>query len=535
MRDLLWNTPEKLEKLLTVLVGWDSRTFTRGEENFPDKLKKELKKLTYFRENPENLYLYPADRNRSTLIALYKTDSTNETVVLMSHFDTVHTDDYGHLEPLALDPARLESALLRRKGELPEEVQCDLDSGDYLFGRGTMDMKAGIALHLSVLEQAVSEGWPINIVMVSVPDEEANSAGMRSAVKELASIQTKQKLRYRLFLNSEPSFTEDPSDTHQYIYSGSIGKVMPAALFYGKETHAGQPLKGLNANYMASFLTQKMEWNPHFSEIDGKENTPLPVCLEQKDLKSVYSTKTPHSAIALYNVFIFRHTAADIMALFEKTAQEAAEKCNESYSVMCSREGIMPEGKIRVIRYHDLYNYAEKKLGKEHILQLKQETIRDKAKDEREKAFEIAERLMEACPELTPATVLLLAPSYYPAVNSSDDPLVRDSVKLVKEVAASFGVSMKEIRYFNGICDLSYINYTGCRNECHTMEADSPGWGELYEVPFEYMRKLKAPVLNIGPAGKDAHQRTERLLKRSAFVHLPAIYEKLILTLCQKQ
>jgi arginine utilization protein RocB len=32
---------------------------------------------------------------------------------------------------------------------------------------------------------------------------------------------------------------------------------------------------------------------------------------------------------------------------------------------------------------------------------------------------------------------------------------------------------------------------------------------------------LQAPVLNIGPFGKDAHKLTERLHKESAFVHTP--------------
>ena len=57
----------------------------------------------------------------------------------------------------------------------------DLKSGDYLFGRGTMDMKMGLALHLHLLEIASSEKWPINLMLLTVPDEEVNSAGMRAA------------------------------------------------------------------------------------------------------------------------------------------------------------------------------------------------------------------------------------------------------------------------------------------------------------------------------------------------------------------
>src|SRR5699024_11558936 len=82
----------------------------------------------------------------------------------------------------------------------------------------------------------------------------------------LDGIKKKHSLDISLFLNSEPSFTQRPEDPNYYIYSGSIGKIMPSALFYGIETHAGEPLRGLNAYYMASFLNRQMEFTDTFSE-----------------------------------------------------------------------------------------------------------------------------------------------------------------------------------------------------------------------------------------------------------------------------
>ena len=64
-----------------------------------------------------------------------------------------------------------------------------------------------------------------------------------------------------------------------------LGKLCLLHLFYGKETHVGEPMKGMTANYIASFLTQRMEWNELFRETDLGETTPLPVSLQQKDLK----------------------------------------------------------------------------------------------------------------------------------------------------------------------------------------------------------------------------------------------------------
>ena len=68
---------------------------------------------------------------------------------------------------------------------------------------------------------------------------------MRAAVTKLLELKEKYNLIYKLFLNGEPVFTQEPGDGSFYVYSGSIGKIMPSALFYGKETHVGEPLSGI--------------------------------------------------------------------------------------------------------------------------------------------------------------------------------------------------------------------------------------------------------------------------------------------------
>src|SRR5699024_3800100 len=141
------------------------------------------------------------------------------------------------------------------------EDQRDIDSGNYLFGRGIMDMKMGLALHMRSLEKATIEAWTINLILVTVPDEEVNSAGMRTAVPSILQHKEQYQLDITLFLNIEPSFSKQPGDEQYYMYSGTIGKIMPSALFCGRETHAGEPLSGITGQYIASFLTQKMEWN----------------------------------------------------------------------------------------------------------------------------------------------------------------------------------------------------------------------------------------------------------------------------------
>ena len=117
------------------------------------------------------------------------------------------------------------------------------------------------------------------------------------------------------------------------------------------------------------------------------------------------------------------------MDLFEQVATEAITACNESYPIICEREQVKGVGEVKVLRYEQLLAYAIKKLGAEEVNRLKQEALSNDEWDDREKSLRIVDNLMIQCQELAPATVLLYAPPYYPAVNSSDDPLIIESIR----------------------------------------------------------------------------------------------------------
>ena len=50
-------------------------------------------------------------------------------------------------------------------------------------GRGTMDMKCGLALQMAMIEQACEERFDGNVLLLAVPDEEVNSVGMSCCSK----------------------------------------------------------------------------------------------------------------------------------------------------------------------------------------------------------------------------------------------------------------------------------------------------------------------------------------------------------------
>lgn len=530
-----WGTPEKLQELLIELVSWKSMTLTDGEVQFAYKLKEKMEMLPYFQEHPERLSLSEVNWGRENLTALYKHPEAAETIVLISHYDTVHTSEYGDLEPLACSPLELAEAFKKVQDELDPEAQADLQSGEYLFGRGTMDMKAGLALHMALIEKAAAEEWPINLLLVTVADEEVNSAGMRYGVSKLLDLEREFGLEYILFLNGEPVFAQYPGDMAHYIYTGSIGKIMPSALFYGKETHVGEPLSGITSSYISTYLTHRMEWNTSFRETVYGETTPLPVTLMQRDMKLEYSAQTPYRTSAMYNVFLMEKTAEEVFDQFEKVAIEAMEHCTRDYLAMCERENIEPLGEIRVLRFEELMKYAINKFGIDYVNAALYDTMMHPEWDVRDKSMRIVDILLINCQELTPATVLLYAPPYYPAVNSSEDELVKRCLQQVTANAEEkFGLKLQQIHYFNGISDLSYVNYTDQNGGWMTYEKNTPVYGDQYSIPFQAMKHLKAPVFNVGPFGKDAHKRTERLHIKNTFEEMPILLEEMILSIAVK-
>src|SRR5689334_6779915 len=126
---------------------------------------------------------------------------SRQTVILIGHYDTVGFDEYEALgDPagasVALRPGELRTRLLALDPEsLSATVRGDLDQerrdpGSWLFGRGALDMKAGLAAGIAVLEslhqdRAALEG---SVLFVACPDEENQSAGMVRAVQEIAAL-----------------------------------------------------------------------------------------------------------------------------------------------------------------------------------------------------------------------------------------------------------------------------------------------------------------------------------------------------------
>lgn len=514
-----WQTKEQLTDLLCNLVNIPSVTGSEAEKELPFYVVDQLRTLPYYQQHPDHVRANPTGDERHFVTALVKKEGVSDTIILVSHFDVVDVEDYGAWQTHSFDPKTLTPLFHEHQADMSADVQQDIRSGNWLFGRGTMDMKCGLTLHISMIEQACAGAFNGNILLLTVPDEEVNSVGMRAAVPALLAIAKEYGLTYKTVLNSEPMFTRFPGDQNKYVYTGSIGKVLPGFLCYGKETHVGEPFAGLNGNYMASQITCELELNTSFCEIVDGEAAPPPTNLIQKDLKKEYSVQIPHRAVTLFNLFLLEKRMEDVVEPLLAAARNVAERIKQTYANHSSQfaaynDPFTPRPlSINVMTYEELLTYATNTYGEDKLRRMQADTLASRGdKDDRDITIELVDQLSILCKELSPMIVLFFAPPYYPAVSSRNNPLIKRTVAEMESYAREqHQVSLVNQNYFGGISDLSYVGLQYPAASMRPLVANMPLWNKGYSIPLQELEEFDVPVLNFGPVGRDAHQWTERL------------------------
>jgi len=524
---MLRNTPEDIYALMLDLVKIGSFSATAGEKVCADRICEHLSRLSAFRKRPEDLKQVPLPGNphgSASVVALVRADPpTNRTVVLEGHFDVVDIEVYGPLKDVALDP----EACTRRMREmpLPEEAREDLESGNYLFGRGVMDMKFGLAMGMALLAEASENpgAFGVNLMLVAVPDEENNSAGMRAAVGALARAQ-EEGLDLLGCIMVEPSDPGYTGGNGRVISFGTVGKIMPFVLVMGKEAHGSEYFDGINANLAMAHLNLLLEGNPDLADVGGEENYPPMVCLKQKDLREAYSITLPERAVAYYSLITIQQTPESLLERVDAAAAEAlrrtAEHLDRSKAVFAERAKLPawpPTPTGRVIRFGDLLRKARAAYAGDLDSALEAFfSGLPGSMDEREKAIALVNEVLTISGEKGPLAVTGFMPPFYPhrtnfRASEKEKAFAAVGEAIVEEARTRFGEILHKNEHFGGISDLSYLGFQGNPAELDALCENLPGWGTLYDLPVEDLLKLDIPALNIGPSGKDAHKMTERI------------------------
>ncbi len=538
-------------KLTKDMVAVPSQNATSGERDIGDFIYQYIKKIPYFKKHPEQVMAVPLKNDplgRRNILALLigEKDDCKDTVILHGHTDTVGVEDFGSLKDCAFDCDRLAARLLEIQDQLPMEVREDLLSGDYLFGRGSSDMKSGDAVHMTVLARLCEQPQRLrgNVLVSFNPVEESLHTGFIEAVDVLLKLKEKYRLNYLFAINNDYICGMYPGDETRYVYTGSVGKLLPCFYIRGKETHVGQAFEGVDACRIGAELVRLMNLNCDMCDGYKGEFPAPPTVLQMRDLKPYYSVQTPISAFLYFNYMVHNKSVSEIFdglkALAQKAANHVLSEMDERYRRYCEMVGIAAaeqKASIHVMEYRDIYHLAQKHYSGDLdglILQIARISIKDCA-DKRETALKIVERLFELSQIKEPTIILFFATPHCPHNTLKDEvpeekALADDIAALIARFGAENGENYKLMHFFPSLTDSSYLKIDDDDASIQALKENFPVQELLYPVPYEKIRDLNIPGLNYGAFGKDAHKWTERVKMSYSFGKLPKLIIETIKT-----
>lgn len=543
-------TREGMLELTKALVRIRSVSHTKGENEAADAIYDMLSGEEYFQDHPDFLRFLSVENGglarRAVLAFVEAGVPSSRTVLLNGHFDVVDTDVCGDLADLAFDADSYTAAMSER--DMPEDAREDLASGNWLFGRGVMDMKAGIALYMTYLAHMARhrDELKVNLLFLAVPDEEGSSAGMRGSLSGLCAFVKEHGLDLVAALSGEPAFwtskTTAESRPHRILFTGTTGKIMPLFFCVGREAHVGYSFDGVNAAAIAARVVCLMDCCPELMDGTGEDTLTPPVCLKLKDLRDTYSVTLPERAVAYFNVLSVSRSPLDMLEVCRRIARQALEetldgirKAGRRFQTLAGRADTpVPAWEPRVFTVREL---MESLAGEDGVEKVKGRLCSYAASlpegmDEREKGLAVLDHLVSLVNLKGPAVVVGFLPPYYPQrLNLRATKKERRLRAVMEGVCADLEKSVGNVSLvecFSGIMDLSYMGFQGKPDELKTLADNMPGWGEVFSLAMDDLLSLDVPIASVGPSGKDAHKDTERLELDYSFNVAPKMLERVV-------
>ena len=466
------------------------------------------------------------------------------TVVLLGHFDTVETGDYGPLEAWARQPdelwARREMLAAFTPG-LAENLAAYPD--DVMMGRGTIDMKSGVAANIAIIRHLAARNrehpLPLSVVFLATPDEENESVGVLQAARFLLRLREERGLEYLGAINTDYTTARYTGDDHRYIYTGTVGKLLPSFLVVGRESHVGEPFSGVDANLLAAELIGDLSMNPSLCDHVRGQSTPPPVTLHAADLKTHYDVQLPFAAYFYLNVLTFDTTPERLLDLMRQRAKAALSRtliridtAEREWIVTQANNNWQPRATPRsgaVLTWRELRAGCVEKLGEDAVAAALDGAWRQLPTDvdSRERSMRLTHALWTLSGREGPAVVLYYSPPYYPHIAATPCPL-HEAVAQV--AAAHLDLNLRVEEFYPFISDMSYLRLDAT-DDLSALTANMPVWrpegasaraGD-YALPLAQVSALDMPIVNFGPYGAGAHQRGERLVMSYSFETLPRL------------
>ncbi|MEA5039196.1 MAG: M20/M25/M40 family metallo-hydrolase [Clostridiaceae bacterium] len=501
--------------------------------------------LPYFKEHPEYAKCFQTKNDFVERHSTYafvkgtKNGGSHRTVLMIGHIDTVGIDDYGAIKEYACDPDRLPEIL--KTVELPPEVLKDIDSGEYMFGRGALDMKAGVAGHMYLIAYFSQHPEELegNILAVAECDEEDNSKGILTAIDELVELRQSEGFQYVACVNADYSTNYNPGDESRYIYYGSIGKLLPCYAVFGKEAHVGQAFSAFDPNLLTAEITRDISYNTDLCDEKLGEVTIPPVSLKQTDTKPNYTVQTALVSFSYYNFFTHGMNPAQVLEKCKGIAETAfdtvIQRLGERYRSYCEKSHVgytpLPWHR-RVYLWKEFYD----ELAQQHGQKFKDamEAFRrklqeeDPAMDLRMFSLRVAEEAWKWSTDKNPAVVIFFGSIYNARIevsgkNGKEHALLDSVEKAVEAVRPEAGRQLKTRMFYPYISDSSFLAVCDDLSTIKALGDNMPSWKVKYYHDTDKILQIDVPVVNIGTFGRDGHMFTERVDKKHTFENVPNI------------
>lgn len=534
---------KEAEALTKRLVKTASINGTAGEADIADVIYRYFAALPYFQAHPENLWtaaLAGDKLERKNVFAFVRgaKNGNAKTVILHGHTDTVGVEDFGALAPWAFDTELLEEHLRTRP--LPADAAADLASGNWLFGRGALDMKSGVAVHMTVIK-ALSENCGNlegNVLFMANPVEENQHTGMIEALSVLHNLMKNKGLQYVAAINNDYVAPLYEGDSNRYFYLGAIGKLLACFYVVGKETHAGQCFEGLDPTLLSAELVRLIDLNVDFCDSFAGTLTPPPTVLKATDLKPSYNVQTPLASFLYFNFFVNHASVEQIIGKLRQTAEQAVANVmaylNEQYRSYCDQTQAVYRPlpfAPRVLTFEELYKeVAAYTPDLAATLEATTAVLQAQEADARTICLAAVELVKKACRDLSPVITLFFAPPYCPhntlrLEEAGDGAVYAVMQAMAEEAQSQHGEPVSIQPFFPCLSDSSYLRINDSRESVRQLTANFPQVRQLYPLPFSLIKKLDIPAVNFGVYGKDAHRWTERVYKPYSFGVLPYLVQ----------
>ena len=396
----------------------------------------------------------------------------------------------------------------------------------------------------------------------------------------MVKLRDERRLDYVGAINSDYTAPREPGDDNRYIYRGTIGKLLPCFYIRGCETHLGEAFRGLDANLIAANLVQEVNLNVAYcDEADGEITVPS-VTQKVRDFKARYDAQTPIACVVHCSFLIHGLTPEDVLVKMVALAGRALGKANQRRVVQWGEYAQRQNRPIgieslggRVWTYQQLVKAVEEKLG-ENAIDLRQQ-IEERAFgyvlrarelldrlspseqdflidhgqlvgiDSRERSTIIVRALVEIAGRegvmdlRKPAVVVYFAPPFFPPIRGN--PASRLNQAIAAEVDTGAYGDIRFRGFYPYVSDMSFMRVDeAVHRSLPTLAKNFPLWRDRHEeitphlrdeyfiIPFDLIHALDCDVANIGPWGKEAHGKGERVHMPYSFETVPELMHNVI-------